>query len=117
MVTASVEARARYLVEAYPDLLAHRDKLDRAIDGLKPFHAKTWVAEWHAMAEAGRWHDLAAALVTHHYDPAYNRARKRRDAGPRTVELAVDRLDPAGFATAAERIRQAARRLAPTPDR
>jgi len=109
-VTVPVAERARYLVKAYPDLLADRDKLETAFDGLKPFHAKTVIADWRALADAGDWQALAEALVTEHYDPAYNRARKRRDTQDRHTEIAVDTLDTAGIDTAAARIAAAAKR-------
>ena len=103
-VTVPVDERARYLVEAYPDLLADADKLETAFEGLKPFHAKTRIAEWRALAQAGDWHALARALVTQHYDPAYNRARKRgtQRGGDHTLE--IPRLDEDGIAAAARRI-------------
>ena len=111
VVTAPVAERARYLVAAYSDLLADRGKLDSAFEGLKPFHAKTVVADWRALAEAGDWQALAAALVTAHYDPAYNRARKRQDAADREAKIAVDRLDEAGIQTAAAEIAKVAANL------
>lgn len=110
VVQVPVGERARYLVEAYPDLLADRGKLDAAFEGLKPFHAKSVIADWRALAEAGDWTGLAEALVTAHYDPAYNRARKRQDAAEREAEIAVGTLDRAGIEAAASRIAAAAKR-------
>jgi len=101
VVSVPVAERARYLVEAYPDLLADREKLEAAFEGLRPFHAKTVIADWRDLADDGRWQALAAALVTEHYDPAYGRARKRQKTADRDAEIAVETLDRAGIETAA----------------
>jgi len=103
-ITVPVDERARYLVEAYPDLLADAGKLDAAFEGLKPFHAKARIAEWRALAQAGDWHALARALITEHYDPAYNRARKCQEAGSGLVRMEIDQLDEADLTAAATRI-------------
>ncbi|WP_300545384.1 tRNA 2-selenouridine(34) synthase MnmH [Maricaulis sp.] len=105
VVNVPVSERARYLVTAYPDLMGDTEKLDAALDGLKPFHAKADIAAWHDLAAQGDWHGLAQALITAHYDPAYNRARKRHRHGRRDAKVAVGRLDAAGIETAARQIR------------
>lgn len=110
-VTVPVDERARYLVEAYPDLLADAGKLEAAFEGLKPFHAKSRIAEWRALADAGDWHALARALITEHYDPAYNRARKRVGPGSGPVKVEVERLDELGLTATAARIAATAKAL------
>lgn len=77
VIKAPVEERARYLMRAYPDLATNTDKLVQAIEGLRQFQSGETIAAWLAMAEAGEFHALAVALVEAHYDPAYDRARKR----------------------------------------
>lgn len=111
VVSVPVAERARYLVKAYPDLLADRDKLEMAFEGLRPFHAKAVIAAWRALADDGHWQALAGALVTEHYDPAYNRARKRREANARQAGLEIAALDEAGIRNAAARIAGIARTL------
>lgn len=110
-ITVPEDERARYLVEAYPDLLADAGKLEAAFDGLKPLHAKSRIAEWRALARAGDWHTLARALITQHYDPAYNRARKRVEPGSGPVQVEVERLDEAGLTATAARIAAIAKAL------
>lgn len=105
-VQAPLAERARYLVDAYPDLLTDPGKLDAAIEALCRFHAKTDIAEWRAMAKAGDWPSLAAALIEAHYDPAYDRARKRRDTRRSDIVVEVETLDTAGIEAAAGRIRE-----------
>ena len=105
VVRAPVSARADYLVTAYPDLLAESAKLADAINGLRPFHPRSRIEDWLARAEAGEWTALAQDLVTEHYDPAYDRARKRQTPPKPDAIIALDRLDPLGLAEAVDQIR------------
>ncbi|MFT6662819.1 MAG: tRNA 2-selenouridine synthase, partial [Maricaulis maris] len=99
-----VAERARYLMTAYPDLPDDPDKLLAAIDGLRRFHARSVIEEWQALAGRGDWQALAAALVTAHYDPAYDRARKRDDAALSRTILETGSLDDRALAGLAERV-------------
>ena len=63
------------------------------------------------MAEAGDWLALAEQLITEHYDPAYNRARKRQSDGVHDKTLLAPSLDEAGIAQTADAIRQAGPQL------
>ena len=110
-VEASTAERARYLLGAYPDLPADKQRVMTALDGLKQFHAKARIADWRSMAEAGDWLALAEQLITEHYDPAYNRARKRQSDGVHDKTLLAPSLDEAGIAQTADAIRQAGPQL------
>ena len=105
VIHAPVSARAEYLVTAYPDLLADSAKLKDAINGLRPFHAKARIEDWLSRADQGAWTELAAELVTEHYDPAYDRARKRQTPPSPDAIIRLDRLDAAALADAVSRIR------------
>jgi tRNA 2-selenouridine synthase len=89
-LVAERPARARYLVSAYAELTADRAALEAAIDRLPVHPSRERLAGWRALADAGGFAELAEALLALHYDPAYDRARKRR-ARPVLGEL---RLDP-----------------------
>jgi tRNA 2-selenouridine synthase len=106
-IAAPVEARAEYLLTAYPDLAAEADKLDAAIMRLSGHHANADIEAWRDMAREGNLRALAAALVTAHYDPAYDRARKRHGGAPR-LRLETASLDPVALVETANRLRQAA---------
>lgn len=105
VIRAPVNARADYLVTAYPDLLADGTKLMDAINGLRPFHPKSRIEDWLSRASEGNWTELAAELVTEHYDPAYDRARKRQAPPAPDVIIPLERLDTAGLAEAVTQIR------------
>ncbi|WP_304071685.1 tRNA 2-selenouridine(34) synthase MnmH [Maricaulis maris] len=103
-IRAPVAERARYLMTAYPDLPDDPDKLLAAIDGLRRFHARSVIEDWQALAGRGDWQALAAALVTAHYDPAYDRARKRDDAALSRTILETDGLDDRALGELAGRV-------------
>ncbi len=105
VIRAPVTARAEYLVTAYPDLLADGSKLAEAINGLRQFHAKARIEDWLSRAAGGEWAELAAELVAEHYDPAYDRARKRQAPPSVGNVIELDRLDPADLAEAVIQIR------------
>ncbi|MEQ8934324.1 MAG: tRNA 2-selenouridine(34) synthase MnmH, partial [Amphiplicatus sp.] len=91
---ADLEARARYLVEAYGDVTGEAGAILAAVNRLAPFHSKERLEEWREMAEAGRHGALAASLMRDHYDPLYDRGRKRRADAP------VGAVTLAGFSDA-----------------
>ena len=69
--------RARYLVSAYAELTADRAALEAAIERLPVHPSRQRLAGWRALADAGAFADLADALLAVHYDPAYDRARRK----------------------------------------
>ncbi|MBY0420847.1 MAG: tRNA 2-selenouridine(34) synthase MnmH, partial [Parvularculaceae bacterium] len=74
--------RARRIVQSYADITADADRLSTMIDRLRPFHAKETVDAWRALAAARALERLAEALIEAHYDPLYERARRKRADSP-----------------------------------
>lgn len=103
-IQAPASARARYLMTAYPDLPRDTEKLMAAIEGLRRFHPKADIEAWQALAESGDFEPLAAALITAHYDPAYDRARKRDKPARKPVVLETLELDAASLIALADRV-------------
>jgi tRNA 2-selenouridine synthase len=98
-VTAPAEARARYLVRTYREVIADRAALDDAFARLPTHPGRRRLADWRALADAGDFEALALAVMELHYDPAYARAA-RKDERPRLGvvtldDLAADALDRA----------------------
>ncbi|WP_428408819.1 tRNA 2-selenouridine(34) synthase MnmH [Hyphococcus sp.] len=106
-LAAPIETRADYLLTAYPDITGDRAAALEAIGRLAPFHSKETVAEWRNLAEAGAWRALAADLMRAHYDPAYERSRKRGRCGPPLAQFRLDALDSATFERVAKEIASA----------
>jgi tRNA 2-selenouridine synthase len=96
------ERRARYLVEAYADILEDAERLEEALGRLPGRHGKKRLAEWRAMARTGAFEALAEALMEAHYDPAYERSRA--DARPPLGVVVMDNLETAGLRAAASQV-------------
>jgi tRNA 2-selenouridine synthase len=98
-IHASASVRSAFLVSAYGDAVSDRESVVRALELLKPFHAKETIAEWQALADAGNHREFADVLMREHYDPLYARSRKRREDKPvQVVELTG--LEPGDIAAA-----------------
>ncbi len=82
VIDAPLAARARYLCQAYADLLADRDLLVAKLAPLRTYHGAERVEAWQAQARAGAFEGLAAELVQHHYDPRYIKAQSRQGRAP-----------------------------------
>ncbi|WP_293904342.1 tRNA 2-selenouridine(34) synthase MnmH [Phenylobacterium sp.] len=93
--------RARHLVTAYAEITADRAALDAAIERLPVHPSRERLAGWRALADAGAFAELAQALLTLHYDPAYDRGRKRH-ARPLLGQIAVRPQDLADLDRAAD---------------
>ena len=102
-LAAPREARARYLTVAYGDIIADPAALNDTLAKLPIHFGKERLAEWRELAAAGAYTDLAAGLIEHHYDPAYERSR-RKETRPCLEVVPVDDLEPADLDAAAARI-------------
>ena len=76
-LSASRPARVRYLLKAYADIIHDHDALERAVARLPVYPGRKRIAEWKTLAGAGDFETLADAMVERHYDPAYERSRRR----------------------------------------
>lgn len=101
-VQAPLDARARYLVRTYSEVIEDSDGLDEKLAVLARFHGHEQSDAWRAMARAGQLEQLAAELVEKHYDPTYRRS-SRRVAAP-LAEVDLPGLDDAALGDAAARI-------------
>lgn len=114
---AQATDRARYLVQAYGDLIGDRARLEDAFGRLPVHPSRERIAGWRALADAGDFETLVGAVMALHYDPAYLRARKKHGRPPlRTIPLPG--LDAASQEAAADQILGAVDALdAPAPGR
>jgi tRNA 2-selenouridine synthase len=99
--------RARYLAGAYADVVADRSALEDIFRRLPVRPSAERLARWRALADAGALAELAEAIMTLHYDPAYDRSRKRHD---RTLMGTVSLVpyDPASLGEAAAAVSELA---------
>lgn len=102
-VSAPIEARADYLVSAYPDVIADRSLLEDVLSRLEVYPGRKQLANWRTLADAGDFAELVRQVVERHYDPSYTRFSKR-DARPKLGTIALTVLDDAAQQHAAEQI-------------
>ncbi len=105
-ISAPSAARAAFLASAYADISATPDQLCHQLDLLRPIRGHALVEAWQTLAAQGAFTDLAHALITQHYDPAYAKARQRNDVST-AQRIAVDDLDDAGLIRALPQIETA----------
>jgi tRNA 2-selenouridine synthase len=102
-LSAARADRARYLVSAYGDLIADRAAMEAAFARLPIRPSAERLAAWRGMIAAGAFADLAEAIMGLHYDPAYDRARRKHDR-PLLATLDVVPTDPTSQDAAADAI-------------
>lgn len=86
-ITAPIEARSRFLCDAYSDLTQDTAAFSKLLDHLRPYHSAARITQWHAQVQSADWRVLAAGLITDHYDPRYAKSMARRDEAVLDVEL------------------------------
>lgn len=102
-VAAPREERARYLVRAYSDIIADHDAIEAALHRLPVHPTQTRLEGWRALLAAGDYAALAEALMELHYDPAYQRGR-RKDGREPMAEIRLETLDRQSLNRAADEI-------------
>ncbi|WP_171174702.1 tRNA 2-selenouridine(34) synthase MnmH [Ruegeria sp. HKCCD8929] len=104
-VSAPLEARTVYLVEAYDDILSDADRLRARLDPLRHHRGHEVVDGWVERIEAGDKFGLTRMLMEQHYDPAYLKSRKAHGAEV-IARVEAPALDAAGLETAAAGIEE-----------
>ena len=104
-VSAPREERAGYLVRAYSDIVANHDLIEAVLARLPVHPSQKRLEGWRALLAQRDYAALAGALMELHYDPAYQRGRRKDGDAPMAV-IALETLDHAGFEEAASRIIQ-----------
>ncbi|HUO22770.1 MAG TPA: tRNA 2-selenouridine(34) synthase MnmH [Caulobacteraceae bacterium] len=105
VLTAPVEARARYLVGAYAAFGGDAEPLVDLLSRLPDRPGRKRLQAWTDLARAGDLETLAGALIESHYDPAYRRASSRA-TNSALGEVALERLDAEAFDRAAALVAQ-----------
>lgn len=103
-IAAPLDSRARFLVREFSELADDRERLQECIDLLIPFHSPATVEIWRGLATTGELTQLTAQLIEQHYDPRYDRQRKKVARPPAMSILLSEH--------SAEEIRSAARKIA-----
>lgn len=73
-LTVDLDARIAFLCQDYAHLFDDRERFKEKLGYLAPLHGKKTLAGWLDMIDQGDMAGLFKALVTQHYDPAYQRS-------------------------------------------
>ena len=102
-ITAPLDARSRFLCEAYDDLTQDGSTFSSILDRLRPYHSGSQIDEWQMDVRTKDWQTLAAGLITKHYDPRYAKSVARNDVTVHDISLSD--LSNATLARTAEVLR------------
>ena len=102
-LTASLDARARYLARAYSDLTNDLSALQDTLTKFTKYHGHDQVKAWQDFAKAGEFENLARELMQRHYDIRYEKSRAGRDSTP-CGEFAFDDLADVDLDRAADSV-------------
>jgi tRNA 2-selenouridine synthase len=101
MLSAPMEARADYLVQSYPDVIADRGLLEQVLSRLEVYPGRKQLANWRELADAGAFAELVRQVVERHYDPSY---RRRASGQPAWQTIAIPSLEAEAQEAAARQI-------------
>ena len=104
-VSAPRTERARYLVTAYDDITADHALIETMIARLPVHPSQKRLEGWRKWLADGNYAALAEALMALHYDPAYQRGR-RKDGHEPMAEIALETLDEQSLDRAVDEIVQ-----------
>ena len=86
-IKASLEARSKFLCKNYSDLTENKNKLNKLIDKLRPYHCAEQINVWKEQAIVEEWQKLALGLITKHYDPRYAKSASHKNGTIHTIRL------------------------------
>lgn len=102
-ISAPMDARCRYLMTAYDDILSDAPRLREKLDPLRAHRSHAVVDHWFELIEAGDKAGLTRSLMMDHYDPSYDKSRKGIGAA-QAAEIELTDLEGASLEAAADRI-------------
>ena len=102
-VASDLTERVSYLCSAYHDVLNDSARLQTLLTHLRPVRGHAIVDGWFGQIMADDKLGLVEALITEHYDPAYDAARRKATSIP-VPRVVVPSLTAEGIARAADTI-------------
>jgi tRNA 2-selenouridine synthase len=102
-IQAPVDERARYLDQAYDDVLSDGARLKDRLSPLRLHRGHALVDQWEAMIDAGERRALCQSLVEDHYDPAYDKSMRAITPNV-AARFETAHLDDAALETVADQI-------------
>ena len=109
-LSATVEKRAKFLVEEYSEITTDLDLLEKQITSLSTIAGHKVVENWVKMAKNKEFYELVKQLMEKHYDPRYKRSllRKKKEV---FAKLKIEDMSQKGFSSMVDRILQTAKKI------
>ncbi len=109
-LSATVEKRAKFLVEEYSEITTDLDLLEKQITSLSTIAGQKVVESWLLMAKNKEFYELVKQLMEKHYDPRYKRSllRKKKEV---FAKLKIEDMSPKGLSSMVDRILQTAKKI------
>ena len=109
-LSATVEKRAKFLVEEYSEITTDLDLLEKQITSLSTIAGHKVVESWLLMAKNRDFYELVKQLMEKHYDPRYKRSllRKKKEV---FANLKIEDMSPKGLSSMVDRILQTAKKI------
>ena len=108
-LSATVEKRAKFLVEEYSEITTDLDLLEKQITSLSTIVGHKVVQNWVQLAKNKEFYELVKQLMEKHYDPRYERSllRKKKEV---FAKLKIEDMSQKGFSSMVDRILQTAKK-------
>ena len=109
-LSATVEKRAKFLVEEYSEITTDLDLLEKQITSLSTIAGHKVVENWVQMAKNKEFYELVKQLMEKHYDPRYKRSllREKREV---FATLKIEDMSQKGLSLMVDRILQMAKKI------
>ena len=109
-LSATVEKRAKFLVEEYSEITTDLDLLEKQITSLSTIAGHKVVESWLQMAKNKEFYELVKQLMEKHYDPRYKRSllRKKKEV---FANLKIEDMSQKGLSLMVDRILQTAKKI------
>ena len=109
-LSATLEKRAKFLVDEYSEITTDLDLLEKQITSLSTIAGHKVVESWLLMAKNKEFYELVKQLMEKHYDPRYKRSllRKKKEV---FAKLKIEDMSPKGLSSMVDRILQTAKKI------
>ena len=109
-LSATLEKRAKFLVDEYSEITTDLDLLEKQITSLSTIAGHKVVESWLLMAKNKDFYELVKQLMEKHYDPRYKRSllRKKKEV---SAILKIEDMSQKGLSSMVDRILQTAKKI------
>ena len=109
-LSATLEKRAKFLVEEYSEITTDLDLLEKQITSLSTIAGHKVVESWLLMAKNRDFYELVKQLMEKHYDPRYKRSLLRKKKEVFAI-LKIEDMSQKGLSSIVDRILQTAKKM------